>query len=89
MFAEIAPVLEGWTDFYLIVGTAAGALTGVMFIVITLRADGGRARSIETFETFATPTIVELTTVLLISALATVPQHSETISAPACWPAAL
>ena len=30
--------LEGWTDFYLITGSAAAALTGLQFVVQTLMA---------------------------------------------------
>ena len=29
-------VLEGWKNFYVIVGSSAGALIGLQFVVITL-----------------------------------------------------
>src|SRR2546423_562834 len=74
---EVAHTLDGWGEFYVIVGAAAAALTGLMFVVIALRADGESRRSIDTFEAFGTPTVVQLCTVLMISAIATVPQHSE------------
>jgi hypothetical protein len=32
-------VLSGWGNFYVIVGSAAGALIGLQFVVMTLIAD--------------------------------------------------
>ena len=74
---EVAHTLEGWGEFYVVVGAAAAALTGLMFVVIALRAEDSQ-RSVERFEAFATPTLVAFSTVLVLSALATVPKHSET-----------
>jgi len=59
-----------------IVGSSAGALIGLQFVVITLIADlpiaeaGPQASS-----AFATPTIVHLGTVLLLSAVLIAPWH--------------
>jgi len=76
---EVAHTLEGWGEFYVIVGAAAAALTGLMFVVIALRAEGVRStRSVDRFEAYATPTLVTFSTVLVIAALATVPEHSDT-----------
>jgi hypothetical protein len=62
-----------WETFYVIVGSAAGALTGLMFVVIALLANtGGSARQIHTF---ATPTVVHFGAALLLST---------TLAAP--WP---
>jgi hypothetical protein len=77
VFLDVARTLEGWGEFYVVVGAAAAALTGLMFVVIALRADESQ-RSVDRFEAFATPTLVAFATVLAISALATVPAHSET-----------
>jgi hypothetical protein len=52
------PPFAAWESFYVIVGSSAGALTGLQFVVITLGAekkalgDGGTTRA------FATPTVV-------------------------------
>jgi hypothetical protein len=78
VLASSVPALEGWGEFYVIVGTSAGALTGLMFVVIALGSDGGSKRSLDLIEAFATPTVVHLATVLLLSAILTVPRHSET-----------
>ncbi len=66
--------LAGWENFYVIVGSSAGALIGLQFVVITLIADlpsvPGDAQA---GHAFATPTIVHLGTVLLLSAVLCVP----------------
>lgn len=66
--------LAGWVNFYVIVGSSAGALIGLQFVVITLIArmpiaeGGGQASS-----AFSTPTIVHFGTVLLLSAVLCAP----------------
>lgn len=68
--------LSAWTNFYVIVGSAAGALTGLQFVVMSLLAtehSGGSAREIRAF---GTPTVVLFCAALLISAGMNVPWHS-------------
>jgi hypothetical protein len=66
--------LEGWQNFYLIVGSAAAALTGVQFVVIALVADiSRRNKSSDSVHAFGTPTVVHFCVVLLISAIVAVP----------------
>jgi hypothetical protein len=74
---EVAHTLEGWGEYYVILGAAAGALVGLMFVVIALRSEGATTNSVDRFEAFATPTLVAFSTVLVLSALLTVPEHSE------------
>jgi hypothetical protein len=69
--------LKEWSDFYVIVGAAAGALTSIMFVVIALRRDGEGPSKINAVETYSTPTVVHFATVVFIAALLTVPKHSE------------
>ncbi len=69
-------LLAGWTDFYVIVGSSAGALTGLQFVVMTLIADAGVHSSMQEVRTFATPTIVQFCTALLISAIVSAPWHA-------------
>jgi hypothetical protein len=73
--ATILP-LKSWESFYVIVGSAAAALTGLMFVVITLLADTRRQRSGGALDAFATPTIVHFCTALLVSAIASAPWPS-------------
>ena len=74
--------LTGWENFYVIIGSSAGALTGLTFVAITLVAGTplrGRGWGIGTF---TTPTVVHFGVVLLISAIISTPW-------PALWHAAL
>ena len=50
--------LHEWEGFYVIVGTSAAALTGLMFVVIAVVADAGpRSATPRGIATFITPTI--------------------------------
>ncbi|HKU22174.1 MAG TPA: hypothetical protein VJQ50_14235 [Terriglobales bacterium] len=68
--------LSGWEDFYVIVGSSAGALIGLQFVVITLIAEMPIVRDVERASSaFATPTIVHFGAVLLLSAIVSAPWH--------------
>ncbi len=66
--------LSGWQNFYVIVGSSAGALIGLQFVVITLAADmpmgDGAAQA---GHAFATPTIVHFGAVLLLAGVISAP----------------
>jgi hypothetical protein len=68
--------LAGRENFYVIVGSAAGALIGLQFVVVTLIADSPALRVPEGVAAFATPTIVHFGVVLLLSAVVSVPWHN-------------
>jgi hypothetical protein len=70
------PQLTEWESFYVIVGSSAAALTGLMFVVITLIADLDRPRSSRTLAAFATPTIVHFCVALVVSATLSAPWHA-------------
>lgn len=67
------PELAQWDSFYVIVGSAAGALIGLQFVVMTLIAERPAPRAAEGGAAFATPTIVHLGTALLLSAVLRAP----------------
>ena len=68
--------LAGWENFYVIVGSSAGALIGLQFVVITLIAGMPRAPGdAQAGDAFATPTIVHFGAVLLLSAILSAPWH--------------
>jgi hypothetical protein len=75
------PELAEWDSFYVIVGSAAGALIGLQFVVMTLIAERPPPRAAEAGPVFGTPTIVHFSAVLLVSALLRMPW--QTIMAPA------
>ena len=73
---EVAELLAAWNSFYVIIGSAAAALTGLMFVVITLaRTDDGHA-SETAVSVFNTPTIVHFSCALFTAALMSVPFRS-------------
>lgn len=76
--------LGQWNSFYVIVGSAAGALIGLQFVVMMLIAERPPIRVAEAGAAFATPTIVHFGTALLLSALLCAPWKTITIAA-ALW----
>jgi uncharacterized membrane protein len=50
--------LDGWENFYVIVGSSAGALIGLQFVVVTLIADKPALRTAEAGAAFATPILL-------------------------------
>src|SRR5690242_7025114 len=68
--------LTKWQNFYVIVGPAGAALIGVQFVVVTLIANRSTRPTAESVHAFATPTVVHLGVVLLVSALMTAPWPS-------------
>jgi hypothetical protein len=66
--------LAGWENFDVIVGSSAGALIGLQFVVMTLIVNLPAARGVaQGVATFATPAIVHLGAVLLLSAALSAP----------------
>src|SRR5438876_7650015 len=68
--------LTEWDSFYVIVGSAAGALIGLQFVVLTLIAEHPPLRAAEAGAAFATPTIIHFTAALFLSAIVRAPWHS-------------
>ena len=68
-----ASSLSRWESFYVIVGSSAGALTGLQFVVIALVAEAQAASSMLEIRAFGTPNVVHFSTVLLISAILSAP----------------
>jgi hypothetical protein len=72
---ESASVLSAWESFYVVVGSSAGALIGLQFVVITLIAQKPNFATAGGLSAFGTPTVVHFAGALFLSA---------TMSAP--WP---
>ncbi len=70
-------LLEGWDNFYVILGSAAAGLMGLTFVVIALLSDMSRATPTGT-SGYITPTIVHFGTVLALSAFLSVPHQNLT-----------
>jgi hypothetical protein len=68
--------LARWANFFVIVGSSAGALIGLQFVVITLVATMPHTPGQEQAGgAYATPTIVHFGSVLLLSAVLSAPWH--------------
>lgn len=65
--------LASWQNFYVILGSAAGALTGLQFVVMTLVMQARSASNARDIQAFGTPTVMQFCTALLVSALMTAP----------------
>ena len=69
------PLLSDWQNFYMIMGTAAATLTGLMFVVTTLIA--GIDAHLQTLNAavsaFNTPTVVQFGAVLLLAGILSAP----------------
>ncbi len=59
--------LAEWGNFYVIIGSAAAGLTGLMFVVITLGAAAQTVSSDKGVRAFVTPTVVHFCIALIIS----------------------
>src|SRR5438132_548824 len=70
-----ASPLAGWENFYVIIGSSAGGLTGLTFVVIALIRDAARVHPAG-FHTFVTPTIVHCGAALALAAYLSMPPHS-------------
>ena len=66
--------LNGWANFYVIVGSSAGALIGLQFVVMTLIAGRSATRGeAQAGDAFSTPSVVHFGVVLLLSAIISAP----------------
>src|SRR5262249_30615810 len=67
--------LAEWENFYVIIGSSAAALTGLMFVAVALIADvhTGQQTREQQLAAFATPTVVHFGAVLMQSAILSAP----------------
>jgi hypothetical protein len=77
--------LSLWENFYVIVGSSAGALTGLQFVVMALIPESSQRAGEHEINTFATPTIVHFCVVLLLAAILSSPWPRLAEPAIAIW----
>ena len=69
--------LGEWQSFYVIIGSSAGALTGLQFVVMALIADmPAMEQETQAITVFSTPSIVNFGAVLLLASVLAMPWHS-------------
>ena len=66
-------MFERWDSFYLLLGGASGSLIGLLFIVATLMRGRERDAALRGASVYMTPIVLDLSQVLVISALAAAP----------------
>ncbi|HZS56562.1 MAG TPA: hypothetical protein VFA65_19300 [Bryobacteraceae bacterium] len=70
--------LAAWQNFYVIVGSSAGALIGLQFVVLSLIANMPAVRvNPQTGAAFSTPTIIHFSVVLALAAILSAPWTSD------------
>jgi len=69
----MTPSLAAWENFYVIIGSSAAALTGLMFVVIALISEVRRSSSGLEIDAFGTPTVVHFCAAFLVSAVLSAP----------------
>lgn len=77
MSVPLGAQLGAWENFYIIVGSSAGALTGLQFVVLTLISEVSEERGREeSIAAFGSPNIVHFCAALLLSSILSAPWSS-------------
>lgn len=71
-------MFEGWGEFYLLAGSAAAVLIGLIFVVVTLMQDRPRSTVLNGSKLYMGPCVLQVTFVLVLSATALIPGVSST-----------
>ena len=66
-------ILGKWESFYVIVGSSAGALTGLQFVVMAIVAESPGSGGQQEIAAFGTPNVVHFMAVLLIGSIISAP----------------
>jgi hypothetical protein len=66
-------VFEGWDEFYLLAGSAAAVLIGLIFVVVTLMQDRSRSSVLAGSKLYMGPVVLHVSFVLVLSAAALTP----------------
>lgn len=66
-------MFKDWDNFYLMIGSAAGALIGLLFVVVTLTTNLGRDKAMRGQQLYMTPIVFHLGVILVLSAVTAIP----------------
>ena len=67
-------MFEGWADFFLLAGSAAAVLIGLIFVVMTLMQDRPRSSVLAGSRLYMGPVVLHMSLVLVLSGAALVPR---------------
>jgi hypothetical protein len=76
MSGKLAETLQGWHDFYMLVGTASATLIGLLFVAASVGISYFTPEREAALKAFLTPTVLHFTVVLTSCLLATAPAHT-------------
>ncbi len=77
MAETASSILTAWSSFYFMTGSSAAALTGLMFVVISLVTGKERAAGADDgIAAFSTPTVMHFAAALLVSTVLIAPWRS-------------
>src|SRR5215218_2284878 len=74
-------MFEGWSEFYLLAGSAAAVLIGLIFVVVTLMQDRSRSSVLAGSKLYMGPVVLHVSFVLVLSAAALIPDISPVVMA--------
>src|SRR5678816_1374535 len=66
-------MFEGWGEFYLMAGSAAAVLIGLIFVVVTLMQNRTRSSVLSGAKLYMGPVLLHISFVLVLSAAALTP----------------
>ena len=69
-------MLDGWSNFFTLTGSAGATLVGLLFIVITLNTDLSTSRTMDIARASMTPALYSFSGVMIQSMVAVVPWRS-------------
>src|SRR3954470_13130877 len=67
---------DGWSDYFFMIGSSAGVLIGLMFVVVTLTAGRDRSETERGKHLYTSPVVWHLGVVLALSGMAIAPTVS-------------
>ncbi|BDG01477.1 hypothetical protein [Anaeromyxobacter oryzae] len=76
MLEPALPPLSEWENFYVITGSSAAALTGLMFVVVALRTDAKLEEAESGVRAFGSPNVVHFCAVLLLASILSIPSQT-------------
>jgi hypothetical protein len=76
MHDAFAQQIDGWHDFYLLVGTASATLVGLLFLALTLNVEILRRDELGILRTLAARSFICFINLLIISGVLLIPQQS-------------
>ncbi|MGA7329553.1 MAG: hypothetical protein WBX25_35000 [Rhodomicrobium sp.] len=69
-------MFQGWENFFMVCGTAAATLIGLLFVVVTLGTRLASSQAARGVHVFVTPTLVHFSGVLLVTLIVLAPWPS-------------